>query len=115
MTEAEKKLWYKLRSRQLGVKFRRQQQIGKYIVDFVSFERKTIIEIDGGQHYNAMNDKRRDAWFKKQGFIVLRFWNNDVIKNIDGVLQTIAENISPSPHPSHPGRGKRKESSYHGR
>ena len=105
MTEAEKRLWNKLRNKQLGVKFRRQQPIGDYIVDFVSFEKKIIIELDGGQHYNAMRDKRRDLWFKKQEFTVLRFWNNDVTANIDGVLQAIVERISPSPYPSRQGRG----------
>jgi very-short-patch-repair endonuclease len=109
MTEAEKRLWHALRNKQLGIRFRRQQPIGDYIVDFVSFERRIIVEIDGGQHHNSNSDMQRDSWFRKQRFTVLRFWNNDVIRNPVGVLETILKAISPSPNPSHQGRGKEKE------
>jgi very-short-patch-repair endonuclease len=94
-TEVEKRLWAKLRAWQLGgAKFRRQQPIGPYIADFVCFERKLIVELDGGQHAATVAaDERRTAWLESQGFRVMRFWNNDVIENIEGVLETIAREI----------------------
>ncbi len=106
-TDAEKLLWNSLRSRQVkNVKFRRQQPIGNYIVDFISFDNKLIIELDGGQHAQIPGkDQGRDNWLTGQGFKVLRFWNNDVFGNIEGVLETIMENISPSLNPSPGGRG----------
>jgi len=85
-----------VRSKQLGVKFRRQQPIGKYIVDFVCFEKKLVIEIDGGEHLQSSRDEIRDEWLQKNGYKVLRFWNNDVLKNTDGVIQTIVNEITPS-------------------
>lgn len=97
MTKAETFLWQKIRRKQLGAKFRRQQKIDVYIVDFVCFENKLIIEVDGGQHCQRLCDKSRDEWLARQGFRVLRFWNNDILKNMDGVLKVIAGNISPSP------------------
>lgn len=94
-TDAEQVLWSKLRNTQLeGIKFRRQQPIGDYIVDFVSFEKKLIIEIDGGQHNENQtieNDKFRTKWLNSQGYRVIRFWNHDVLLNIDGVLEVIRE------------------------
>lgn len=94
-TDAEKALWAKLRNRQLeGVKFRRQQPVGSYIVDFASFERKLIIEIDGGQH-NEDKPKERDAErtarLEERGYRVIRFWNNEVLMNLEGVLESIRE------------------------
>ena len=93
-TRAETILWNKLRSKQLeGSKFRRQQPIGKYIVDFVSFERKVIVELDGGQHANQqIKDRMRDKRLIEDGYTVLRFWNNDVLENIDGVLEIMRRN-----------------------
>ena len=92
-TEAERVLWKRLRNAQLnGVKFRRQEPIGNYIVDFVSFDKGLIIEIDGGQHNNESTieaDTRRTRWLEDKGFHVIRFWNNDVILNTDGVLTVI--------------------------
>ena len=92
-TDAEKTIWAKVRNRQLeSVKFRRQQPIGPYIVDFVSLERKLVIEIDGGQH-NEEEAKRRDeertAWLERKGYRILRFWDNEVLRNMDGVLEKI--------------------------
>jgi very-short-patch-repair endonuclease len=119
-TDAEKLLWRYLRAKQLGkVKFRRQQPIGQYIVDFVCFSHKLVIELDGGQHAQPneqVNDQQRDAWLKAQGFKVVRFWNSDVLSNIEGVMEMIQYEIlgvpcSPSPNSSHQGRGTRSEDS----
>jgi very-short-patch-repair endonuclease len=94
-TEAEKILWAKLRNRQLeGVKFRRQQPIGRYVVDFASFEKRILVEIDGGQHDETgirQKDEERTAWLKGEGYRILRFWNNEVLNNMDGVLEVIRE------------------------
>ena len=69
-----------------GIKFRRQQPIGDYIVDFVAFEKRLVIEVDGGQHAEEEkdNDMRRDEWLRSQGFRVLRFWNTEVLQNLEG-------------------------------
>ncbi len=93
-TDAEKLLWRQLRSKHLErAKFRRQQPIGNYIVDFVCFEKQMIIEVDGGQHtIEKDKDNERDGWLKGQGFKVLRFWNNEVLINIEGVLEVIRVN-----------------------
>ncbi|MCK4402707.1 MAG: endonuclease domain-containing protein [Dehalococcoidia bacterium] len=97
-TDAEKALWGRLKNNQLeGVKFRRQQPLGSYIVDFVSFERKIIIEVDGGQHNEREVEKRdeeRTTWLKGRGYQVLRLWNNDVLTNMEGVLEKIEEALS---------------------
>ena len=98
-TEAEKHLWCVLRSRNLGVKFRRQAIIGPYIVDFVCFERKLVIEVDGGQHDQSWRDIPRDEWLRGQGFEILRFWNHDVLGNRDEVLQKIVEHLKSPPPP----------------
>jgi very-short-patch-repair endonuclease len=94
-TEAEKLVWRYLRARRLdGLKFRRQHPIGEYIADFVCLENRIIIEIDGGQHANERNkDREREAWLKNQGFKVLRFWNNEVLENLEGVLEVIRSNV----------------------
>ena len=94
-TDAERILWSKLRAKQLdGIKFRRQQPIGCYIVDFVCRKRHLIIELDGGQHAtDVIHDKIRGSYLERQGFTILRFWNNDVLKNIDGVLEVIRRNV----------------------
>jgi very-short-patch-repair endonuclease len=91
LTEAEHMLWRHLRLRQLGgCKFRRQQPIGKYIVDFVCFEKRLIVEVDGGQHSGNINyDSERDAWLEKQEFSVLRFWDNQVLKEMEAVEEVI--------------------------
>lgn len=113
MTDAEQLLWKQLRAHRLaGYKFKRQQPIGLYIVDFVCFAANCIVEADGGQHLErAEYDARRDAWLKSQGFTVLRFWNHDILTNTEGVLETIVAVCranAPSPQPlSHQGRGAR--------
>ena len=95
MTDAERRLWRKLRGNSLGVRFRRQVPIGPFIVDFACYERRLVIEIDGGQHLENARDEARDAWLRERGFRVLRFWNHDVLKNLDGVLQVIAAKVNP--------------------
>ncbi|MFC1839381.1 endonuclease domain-containing protein [Thermodesulfobacteriota bacterium] len=96
-TDAERKLWYSLRARQInGFKFKRQQPLGNYIVDFVCFEKRLIIELDGGQHaVNRKKDIERDNWLKTEEYQVLRFWNNDVPGNHEGVLSVIAKHLKP--------------------
>ena len=90
-TDAEKRLWGALRNRQLaGYKFRRQFPIPPYIADFICLEMRLIIELDGGQHADAAAyDAARTAFLEQQGFRVLRFWNNDVLGNTEGVLEEI--------------------------
>jgi very-short-patch-repair endonuclease len=90
MTDAERRLWRELRRDSLGVKFRRQIPIGSYIVDFACLQRRLIIEVDGGQHLESPEDLQRDAWLRNQGYRVLRFWNHDVLRNLEGVLAVIA-------------------------
>ena len=88
-TEAEKLLWGALRDRRLaGLKFRRQQSVGPYIVDFICLDRRLIIEADGGQH-TAEIDAPRTAYLENQGFRVVRFWNTDILQMLDVVLETI--------------------------
>jgi len=96
-TNAEDLIWSRLRARRLqGIKFRRQQPIGTYIVDFASFEKRIVIEIDGGHHKkNKEKDVRRDQYLTKNGFTVLRFWNNDVFENLDGILEVIRRKCLP--------------------
>jgi very-short-patch-repair endonuclease len=92
MTNAERKLWYALRDRRFaGFKFRRQVPIGWFIADFVCFEKRLVIEVDGGQHCESATDIRRDRWFAANNFRVMRFWNNDVLSNLEGVLTMLAE------------------------
>ncbi len=96
-TEAEKRLWFKLRDEQiLGAKFRRQAPIGKYIVDFVNFEQKLVIELDGNPHKEKeikINDLERTLWLHSEGFKVLRFWNSDVLNNLERVVNKVKSNL----------------------
>jgi very-short-patch-repair endonuclease len=98
-TDAEKRLWWRLRSKQLdGWRFRRQQLIDRYIVDFFCPEARLIVELDGGQHDREMaKDDQRTAWLAERGYRVLRFWNNDVLANTDGVVATIRDTLSNPP------------------
>lgn len=91
MTEAELYLWRRLRSRQIhDLKFRRQHPVGKYILDFACTEARLAIEVDGGQHNEMqIHDDQRSAWLEVQGWKVLRFWNNEVLQNIEGVLEVV--------------------------
>lgn len=103
-TDAESLLWKHLRAKRLkGLKFRRQEPIGKYIADFVCYEKQIIIEVDGGQHsIDKDRDNERDIWFKGEGFKVLRFWNNEVLNDTEAVLTAIMMSCLESPSPSSP-------------
>ena len=94
-TDAEARLWWHLRAARFrGLKFRRQQPIGDYIVDFVCFERKLIVEVDGSQHLETIGrDDARTAWLEPVGFRVLRFWNDEVLRDAGGVMREIARVI----------------------
>ena len=109
MTDAERVLWREVRAHRFaGFKFKRQEPLGLYVVDFVCYEAKLIVELDGGQHANQQEaDAERTRWLESRGFRVVRFWNNDVLANIEGVMQEIEKELSahtsppsPSPHPS---------------
>jgi very-short-patch-repair endonuclease len=90
-TIAEQRLWYQPRSRSLcGMKFVRQEPVGPYIVDFVCREHRIVVEVDGGQHCKNERDLLRDQWLHDHGYRVLRFWKNDVLGNIKGVVEVIA-------------------------
>lgn len=110
-TNVEQLLWKYLRNRRLnGIKFRRQHLIGPYIVDFVSLEKQLIIELDGGQHNSEdgkKKDKERTLWLKNNGYQLMRFWNNEVINDIDVVLQLI-QNALTLPSPKERGERGRK-------
>jgi very-short-patch-repair endonuclease len=90
-TDAERLLWRHLRAKQMeGLKFRRQEQIGRFIADFVCYEKMIIVEADGGQHaLEVEKDEERTLWLNAQGFTVLRFWNHEILTNREGVLETI--------------------------
>ncbi|HEX7710204.1 MAG TPA: endonuclease domain-containing protein [Sphingomonadaceae bacterium] len=106
-TDAESKLWSMLCGKRLnGWKLKRQEQIDDYIVDFVNFEKRLIVEADGSQHAESLADAKRDAYLVGQGFEVLRFWNNDILINPDGVATAILATLeTPLPNPS-PARGE---------
>lgn len=99
-TEAERKLWARLRARQLGTRFRRQHPIGPFIADFCCQEHRLVIELDGGQHATrAEADERRSALLERKGYRVLRFWDNEIMEDIEAVLQQIAA-VLKNPHPN---------------
>jgi very-short-patch-repair endonuclease len=110
LTDAERALWKQLRCREIaGLKFRKQAPIGRYIVDFICYEANIIIEVDGSQHDdNKQYDEERTNWLNKRGFRVYRFWNNEVLLNMEGVKEIIWKACSDHPHPNPPpsrGRG----------
>ena len=104
-TTAEQRLWARLRDRQLaGYKFRRQVPRGPFIVDFACLDSRLVVELDGGQHADAVQseeDRKRTAWLQVEGYCVVRFWNHDVLENMEGVLATIVEALKDRkpPHP----------------
>jgi very-short-patch-repair endonuclease len=122
-TDCEQLLWSRLRAHRLfGLKFRRQQPVGRYVVDFFCAESRLIVELDGGQHVERADyDEERDAWLRGEEYVVLRYWNNDVMGNLAGVLEDIAQHAgkldgeAPSPQPLPPqGGGTLKPSPLEG-
>ena len=97
-TDAERLLWRELRSRQLGGhKFRRQQPLGRFIVDFVCLEKRLVIEVDGGHHaeqQQAAHDAQRTVWLRTEGFRVLRFWDHEVLKDLDAVKEAVSNALN---------------------
>ena len=101
MTDPERKLWLALKDRRFeAYKFRRQVPVGRYIADFLCFESRLIVEVDGGQHADSQRDKVRDNWLVQNNFRVVRFWNNDVLMNAEGVLMLIEKALA-AKHESH--------------
>ncbi|WBO22872.1 endonuclease domain-containing protein [Sphingomonas abietis] len=109
-TDCEQRLWRVLRNRGLsGMKFRRQATLGHYIVDFLCIEARLVVELDGGQH-RPEADARRTRWIEAEGYRVLRFWNGDVVENLDGVVDAILNDIEKKktltqPSPAKAGEG----------
>lgn len=100
-TDAERRLWQGLRGGQRGARFRRQHPVGPYVLDFACVTLRLAIEVDGGQHSGSSHDTTRDAWLTERGWRVMRFWNNEVMSNMDGVLSAIAQALAePPPRPS---------------
>ena len=93
MTDAERRLWSRLRAKQLGVQFTRQHPIGSYIADFACRRQRIVIECDGGQHSDSLTDAGRTEVIEAHGYRVARFWNNDILQNTDGVIEAIMEEI----------------------
>jgi very-short-patch-repair endonuclease len=114
-TDAERVLWFHLRDRRLqGLKFKRQVPIDRYVVDFCCADARLIIELDGGQHaIRTLEDANRTKVLEAMGYLVLRFWNNDVLQNTDGVLEeilnTLEQHRSEPPHPGPLPNGEREK------
>ena len=110
-TDAERVLWGRLRFWQIdGYKFRRQQPLGRYIVDFVCLEKRVIVELDGGQHaQQASLDAERDRWLRDEGFTILRFWNHDVLKDVGAVKELIYKTLQSTPYLNPPPQGGRRK------
>lgn len=108
MTVAERKLWQVLKGRGVdGHRFRRQHPLGPYVADFACLEAGVVIEVDGGQHQDSTTDQRRDSSMRGRGFKVLRFWNNEVLTNLEGVCSVIAQALAERcPHPTLPSRAE---------
>jgi very-short-patch-repair endonuclease len=113
MTDAERRLWSRLRLQQLGSKFRRQHPVGPFVVDFVCLDAKLVIEVDGSQHLGqGTYDARRSEWLQAQGFVVLRFWANEFLASLDGVVSAIQQSLAgrqPAPTPALPQRRREPE------
>ncbi len=117
LTPAERKFWYTVNKGQTGFKFRRQYSIDPHhIVDFICLQKRLIVEIDGGQHSENTSDKERDEYFNRKGFTVIRFWNNDILNNIDGCYQSLIYALkqeNPSPYPLPQGEGQEYAMAFH--
>jgi very-short-patch-repair endonuclease len=101
MTDAERKLWFALRGRRFQLfKLRRQFPIGPYVTDFLSFESRLVAEVYGGQHAEPGRDAKRNQWLAENDFRVVRFWNNDVLTNLKGVLAALTMELDRTPHPT---------------
>lgn len=101
MTDAERKLWFALRDRRFDAfKFRRQVPVEPYIADFLCYDLRLVLEIDGGQHVESDHDVGRDNWFSRNNFRVVRYWNHDVLKDLEGVLTNLAGVLAETPHPA---------------
>jgi very-short-patch-repair endonuclease len=116
-TDAERKLWFRLRDRRLaGLKFRRQTPLGPYVADFCCEDARLVVELDGGQHNENPRDAVRTKALEAMGYLVLRFWNNDVFNNIAGVLKTILsaarQHSTEPPHPTPLPHGEREQSEF---
>jgi very-short-patch-repair endonuclease len=110
-TDAERVLWGHLRFWQLdGCKFRRQQPLGRYIVDFVCLEKRVVVEVDGGQHAQQPGPAaERDRWLRDEGFVVLRFWNHDVLKNINAIKELVYKTLRSTPYLNPSPQGGRRQ------
>ena len=111
MTDAERRMWSLLRGKQMaGCKFRRQHPFERWILDFVCLELRLIVEVDGGQHADAPDDRARDRFFEGAGFTILRFWNHDVLQQRDAVADAIYRTVmqlrATRPHPNPPPEGE---------
>jgi very-short-patch-repair endonuclease len=101
MTDAERKLWFALRDRRFeAFKFRRQVPIGPDVADSLCFRTRLVVEVDGGQHDGSGRDVKRDRWLEENGFRIARFWNNDVLSNLEGVLTVLTAELNRTPHPT---------------
>jgi very-short-patch-repair endonuclease len=99
MTDAETRIWHSVRDRRLGgFKFKRQWSLGPYMADFCCIERRLVLEIDGGQH-SPEKDARRTAALRTMGYRVVRYWNNDVLGKLNGVLTSLLAELQTYPHP----------------
>ena len=108
MTDAERRLWSLLRDRQLGgYKFRRQHPLGSYVLDFACVDQQLAVEVDGGQHaVDVAKDEARTAYLEVRGYRVIRFWNNDVLERIEGVVSEIERTLETCPPPTPPINGR---------
>ena len=110
MTDAERRLWYRLRAHRLeNWKFKRQVPIGPYIINFASLNTKIVIEVDGGQHQASNRDAVRDRYLTELGYVVLRFWNDEVLRSTDAVLEQIVSTIRQASDVPSPGSARRAE------
>ena len=107
-TEAEKLLWQKIRNQQLGFKFKRQSPLYRYVADFLCAELLLVVEVDGGQHNESSSDEIRTAFLQSKGYEVVRFWNNDVLGNIEGVVTSLTLTTQPFVAPKVASRRERE-------